>query len=101
MKDLKIIEAIQSSSLLPPTLAAELLQALPTLSTEKVDWILSILQHGNAAERRYSEAAARIEELLKENRSEAEREALFVAEPVLSTIMAEFDSELELLLKEP
>lgn len=99
MKDSEIIEVIQSHTLLPPTLAAELIQALPTLPTEKVGWIVAILRQAQEADQRYHLASVQIEELLKKHHSAISREAESVAEPVLDGIMAEFDEELTLLME--
>jgi len=99
MRDQEIIEAILSSPVLPPTLASEFVKALPTLSTERVAWIVCILQQANEADKRYTGAAAHVLELLEINAASAEKEAAQVAEPVLADIMAEFESEMEMLMK--
>jgi hypothetical protein len=99
MRESEIIEAIQTSTVLPPTLAAELIQALPRLSAEKVGWIVSILQQAHTADIRYSMAVARIEELLRANQTSIEREVMTASEPVLNNILAEFEEELDLLTK--
>jgi|688.fasta_scaffold1378256_1 hypothetical protein len=99
MRDFEIIELIQRSTALPPTLAAELVRALPKLPPEKVEWIISILQMGQTADTRYNEAVARMEEVLRANKLLVDQEVIAVSEPVLDNIMAEFEEELDLLMK--
>lgn len=99
MRQSEVIELIRATTALPPTLTAELLEALPTLPNEKVGWIVSILQQAHIADVRYQEAAARIEELLAANKVVIEREVTVTSKPVLEDIMAEFEEELGFLEK--